>query len=470
MIYGIQEYDCPTLKGKAESWYCSENREECKKAKVACAVIQSEKDYHEKDLIITNFFKFLLASSSGNYGIIVLDDSHSFENSIEQAYQLSVRASEGTYLYDEANVSTDVKEFVGDFLNIFAQVFERCLIPGQTDGVVGQEYVTGLAALAFAHDMKKLKQEIGSMAPGKDRTICGNVYYFVMRCTKASRFQFYVRSDFYEPNEWLESEIISRKEDIGYIMKKRFNKSCLILATATPGDANKHAYSCSLRDYSECDIKITPAKTAVFPEIDNWFEGLSLLVVTDLGDTRQSTPFSKALDLTTAILTNRQERTLVLFKNYRDQTKANAYLNGLFSKGKLFFIDSSIQDSDFVEELASKSQVSLASASSTLWEGINILDLRIAVIVTAPFIRPVVGKKLTYPDLERRMLVRLQQGIGRIIRRPTDYGVAVLMDSRFEKYVKKKHFDKRLLKSTQFIQSKDVLAKVEEALARGVEN
>jgi Rad3-related DNA helicase len=140
----------------------------------------------------------------------------------------------------------------------------------------------------------------------------------------------------------------------------------------------------------------------------------------------------------------------------------------MFAQGKLFLIDSSIQDSDFVEELASKSQVSLASASSTLWEGINIRGLRIAVIVTAPFIRSVVGKRLAYPDLERRMLVRLQQGIGRIIRNPSDYGVAVLLDSRFEKYVKKKHFDKRLLSRTEFISSDQVSSKIAEALAKGV--
>ena len=234
-----------------------------------------------------------------------------------------------------------------------------------------------------------------------------------------------------------------------------------------PGDAVKHANSCSLRQYDSSNLKVTPVEK--FYQVENWFRNLNILVVTDFGDTRYPDPFNLALDLTTKILTTRSERSLILFKNYRDQRKANERLKGLFSPTRLFFLDSTIDNSDFVETLANKSQISLASASSTLWEGINIQNLRIAIITTAPFIRPVVGKKLNYPDLERRMLIRLQQGIGRIIRNEADFGVAVLMDSRFQGYVKKKHFDKRLLNRTKFVTSENVLPIINEMLANGAQ-
>jgi hypothetical protein len=311
--------------------------------------------------------------------------------------------------------------------------------------------------------MDEIKQEITKMENQTYHDVCWNIYYFVSRCNKASEYQFYVRSDFYDQDDFESSELISRKEDIGFFIKKRFDKSGLVFATATPGDAIKHASACSLRNYKDGELRITPSRDVAFPGIDNWFNRLNILVVTDIGDTRQQDAFNKAMNLTTNILTTRSERALVLFKNYRDQRKANDLLTKKLNDEKLFFIDSSIQDSDFVEQLASKTQISLASASSTLWEGINILDLRIAIIVTAPFIRPPIGNKKPYPD-ERRMLIRLQQGIGRIIRKPTDYGVAVLMDERFEKYVKRKNFDKRLAKRVQITSCEQVMTLIEKIL------
>jgi Rad3-related DNA helicase len=464
LIYGIQEYDCPVLQRKAESWLCAEQRDACKKSGVACGVIQSEKEYNEKKLIITNFSKFLLARLEKPYDIIFLDDSHNFENAKEQAFQITIQGALARSLYDNKVGEPELQDFIIDFLNTYSDIFSRCISPGETDGVISQEYIMLLANLAEKYDMEKVKKEIAKIKQGKESYVCWNIYYFVVRCTKASEYQFFVRSDFYDQDDFDSSELISRKEDIGFFIKKRFNKSSLVFATATPGNPIKHASTCSLREYQENDLRITPSRDVIFPEIENWFQRLSILAVTDIGDTREPNPFNKAIDLTTQILRNRQERALVLFKNYRDQRKANDRLANLF-KEKLFFIDSSLQDTDFVEELASKSQISLASASSTLWEGINILDLRIVVIVTAPFIRPPVGKKQTHPD-ERRMLIRLQQGIGRIIRKPTDFGVAILMDERFQKYVKRRNFDKRMSKRVQLVSSDQVIPLIDKALSR----
>jgi hypothetical protein len=467
LIYGIQEYECPILGRKAENWYCAENKEECRKARIACEVIESDREYAEKSLVVTNFAKFLLSRFGGKYDVIVLDDSHSFENSKEQAYQLTIQGASGRRVFETGMKNETLQSFISDFLNIYAEVFERCIAPTEKEGVVSPEYIMSFAALAKRYDLEELRKQIAKIAPENGRDICWSVYYFVRRCTKASRFQFFIRSDYYDPEDWDSSELISRKDDVSYIIKKRFDNSCIVYATATPGDALKHAASCSLRMYTANDLAITPSKKSIYPEIKNWFQRLHILVITDIGDTRQIIPFNEAIDLTTKILRNRKERALVLFKNYRDQNKAHNLLTKIFNQDELFFIESSNQDSDFVEELASRTQISLASASSTLWEGINIKDLRIAIVVTAPFIRPPVGKKGTYPDLERRMLVRLQQGIGRIIREPTDFGVAVLMDSRFQTYVKRKNFDGRLFERIQFLSSDEVMSQIDHALFGG---
>jgi len=466
LVFGMQEYNCPLLKRRAEPLHCREQKEQCRKLKIECDVIKSDKEYNERSLVVSNFSKFLLARMEKPYDIIILDDSHSFENSKEQAYQLTIQGGPAKNLYEAKIGEPKLQDFLTDFLSIYSQVFSRCINPGDSYGPISQEYISQLSALTTTYDMNALEQDISKLQYTKEGDIYWNIYYFVTRCSKSSEYQFFVRVDWYDKEDFDSSELISVKEDIGFLINKRFGNSSIAYATATPGDAIKHANSCSLREYSEGDLQITPSRQVVYPEIENWFEKLRILVVTDIGDTRETDPFNQAIGLTTDILTNRSERALVLFKNYRDQKKANDKLTKIFAQNKLFFIDSSIQESDFVEDLASRSQISLASASSTLWEGINIKDLRIAVVVTAPFIRPPVGKKSTHPD-ERRMLIRLQQGIGRIIRNPSDFGVAILMDSRFDKYVRRRAFDKRMFKQIQFVQRKDVLPLINETLTKG---
>ncbi|MCW3999523.1 MAG: DEAD/DEAH box helicase family protein [Candidatus Bathyarchaeota archaeon] len=466
LVFGMQEYDCPLLKRRAEPLHCREQKEQCRKLKIECDVIKSDKEYNERSLVVSNFSKFLLARMETPYDIIILDDSHSFENSKEQAYHLSIQGGPAKNLYEAKIGAPKLQDFLTDFMSIYSQVFSRCINPGDSDGPISQEYISQLSALTTTYDMKELEQEIAKLQYTREGDIYWNIYYFVTRCSKSSEYQFFVRVDWYDKEDFDSSELISIKEDIGFLINKRFGNSSIAYATATPGDAIKHASTCSLRDYREGDLRITPSRQVVYPEIENWFEKLRILVVTDIGDTRETDSFNQAIGLTTDILTNRSERALVLFKNYRDQKKANDKLAKIFAQNKLFFIDSSIQESDFVEDLASRSQISLASASSTLWEGINIKDLRIAVVVTAPFIRPPIGKKSTHPD-ERRMLIRLQQGIGRIIRHPSDFGIAVLMDNRFDKYVRRRAFDKRMFKQVQFVQSKDVLGIINETLTKG---
>ena len=217
-----------------------------------------------------------------------------------------------------------------------------------------------------------------------------------------------------------------------------------------------------MRQYDNSTLRVTPAVGSSYPEIEKWFLNLKILVVQNIGDTRETSPFEKAISLIVDTLKTRSERGLILFKNYRDQKRANNVLSKIFPQSKLFFFDNSIEDSDRLEQLASQSQISLASASSTLWEGINIKDLRIAMIVSPPFSRPPIGQRGLYQVLERKMLVRLQQGIGRIIRSEKDWGVAILLDTRFREYVNRRAFSPRLKDRVESLDSDHVVQRVNE--------
>lgn len=467
LIYGIQEYNCPVLKAKAQNWCCGELKEEqCKPNGIDCDVIKSEKIYAGSNLVITNFSKFLLASTNRTYDIIVLDDSHSFENTKEQAYQIAIHFGPVRSFYEKGVQDALLRTLTESFLNLCSEIFERCVNPGEKEGIIAQEYVKRLAQLIPEANEVHLRHEITKL-PEPLASLCWGIYYFIQRCKSSSKYQFFVRKDYYNLEDWDSGELISRRDDIlEFIIRKRFNDSKVILATATPGDIKQHAMSCTLRDYDNMRLEKAPTAGSSFPEIENWFERLGVIIVDDIGDTRQINFFEKAINLATNILENRKERALVLFKNYRDQRSAFDILSKKFSPDKLFFIDVSLQDSDAIEKFASKTQISLASASSTLWEGININGLRLAIIVSPPFIRPHAGQTQRYPYFERRMLIRLQQGIGRIIRSPTDFGVAVLTDNRFKKYVNRSMFSPKLREKVEILKCNAVISRISELFAK----
>lgn len=462
MLYGVSSYYCPLLKGKAQTWCCNDNKESyCIPQNLQCDIIKNDSEQSTNNLIITNFSKFLVASNKKDFDLIVLDDSHSFENAKEDSFQVTLRLEPIRIFYEDHEIKNEsLFEFVEGFLNLFAEVFES-VDPTSNEAPVSQDNIA-----KFANDLINDKNEesirdVIVKLSEKEKNLCWDMFYFVNRCKKSSRYEFYIRKDFYSSDDLNSSELISRlnEKSIASIISRKFGAAKVIYATATAGKFSAHASSCTHRPYKEGGLEITPVPDSL-PEVNNWFKKLNILVVDDIEDTRKESDFTKAMVLSTDILHNFKERSLLLFKNYRDQKTARDLLSKEFDPQDLFFIDTNIQNTDSVEEIANSKNISLASASSTVWEGININKLRIAVIATLPFIRPSVGKKFNFPYLERRMMVRLQQGIGRIIRKPNDFGVAILTEARFRKYVKKTSFNECLRNRVKTVHSKDVVSEI----------
>ena len=243
------------------------------------------------------------------------------------------------------------------------------------------------------------------------------------------------------------------------MVRKRFGDSQVILATATPGEIKVHAKSCTGRAYATDTLQIVPKSN--YPEIESWFKNLDVYIISDV----DTSNLSKALSLTSNILRTMSLKSLILFKNYRDQRLAQAQWKDVLDPSRIYFIDET-REQDYVESVVRKKEVVVASASSIIWEGINIDGLRLVVIMSPPFIRPPIGTREgeSYPYTRRRMLMRLQQGIGRVIRGPSDYGVAVLMDKKFIQHVKSASFSSRLADRVSELQADELLSKLEVSL------
>jgi len=462
LVFGRGEYYCPLLDGTAQAWCCKDNKDSyCIPNNLGCDVIKIDDQYDKDKIIITNFSKFLQSSYKNKFGLIILDDSHGFENAKEQAFQLNIQFAPIRMFYEKGIDDNSLSEFVENFLNLFSEIFERCVPPDEKEGVISQDYVKHISDDLINNDNEdKIKDAIKDLNE-KSKQLCWDLYYFVQRANRSSNFQFYVQKDFYEPDDYDSSVLISRMDEktVNNIINSKFGNARVVLATATPGEITNHAHSCTNRNYEVLGLETTPNE-ATSTEIDNWFSRLKIFVVNDIGDSRTPGGFDQVMELSTKILKTFNKRSLLLFKNYRDQKKACDKLSNIFDPAKLFFIDSTFQSSDKIEDFANQKDISLASASSTLWEGITINNLQIAIFASVPFIRPTIGAKKNYPHSERRMLVRLQQGIGRIIRSPTDCGIAVLAESRFNQYLSRKAFSKRLKTQLQTVSSDKLIDKM----------
>jgi len=80
--------------------------------------------------------------------------------------------------------------------------------------------------------------------------------------------------------------------------------------------------------------------------------------------------------------------------------------------------------------------VVLTSASNRFWEGVNINGLRLVLIDALPYPSPEPLERRTRGHwrssrMFRFMIRRLQQGIGRLVRHEKEWGIALVIDGRF---------------------------------------
>ena len=119
-----------------------------------------------------------------------------------------------------------------------------------------------------------------------------------------------------------------------------------------------------------------------------------------------------------------------------------------------------------MKELVDRSKVILATASSRLWEGIDIQDLLLEIIFDLPYIQPPVymDRSKSWWYVKRKMLMRLQQGIGRLIRKENDLGVCVVFDNRFVERKQDPLFSDKIRAQVEPITSARLVENVRELL------
>ena len=149
-----------------------------------------------------------------------------------------------------------------------------------------------------------------------------------------------------------------------------------------------------------------------------------------------------------SILPSFKHPVLILCRNSEDAKSISTYLRHIKDVSHrlyLFEDESSILEIDAVEskineEIEAGRDIVVTTASSRLWEGVNLKRLRLLIIDALPypssqpyerFEKGIWGSWRTSRTF-RFMIRRIQQGVGRLIRSDEDpWGIVVVIDGRF---------------------------------------
>lgn len=462
-VYGIEEYNCALTGERADYLICSEQRRKCEESEISCEALVANKRYSEDRFIITNFSKFLSVRPSTEFDLIVIDDSHGFENTVEQHFQNSIRYGKAGNLYDKYQNDLIMENFLGNFIEIFDDIYDT-MPPGGLVRRISEDYIKRFAEHVIASDKVELLRNFRT-ADKFDHPALRDMVYFIDSCVRLTMHTFYIRKDYYAPEDPDGADVIARLSEKfqELIVRQRFGNSRIIFSTGTLGQQPLvHAKSCTFRQYAPNDFVVVPAEEPRI--VKDWFSNLCIFEVGDVGSFKDPSTFPKALDLTLELLRRPHVKTLMLFKNYRAQEYARHMIEKEISR-EIGFIDDTFQ-SEQVKELVDKSRIILATASSRLWEGIDIQGLLLEIIFDLPYIRPPVHMEglRSWRYGKRKMLLRLQQGIGRLIRQENDAGVCVIFDNRFIQRKQDSLFSDSLRRQVESITSARLVERVRELL------
>ncbi|MFQ5976831.1 MAG: helicase C-terminal domain-containing protein [Candidatus Heimdallarchaeota archaeon] len=147
------------------------------------------------------------------------------------------------------------------------------------------------------------------------------------------------------------------------------------------------------------------------------------------------------------LVTEIKEVTLILCQNKRDaRSIASALEQDITLKNRLTMLDDEQFEEldsfeDYIQaEIDTGKRLIVATASSRLWEGANVPKLHFLIIDALPYRRAssleqraTKGRQRaqSWKAWRRFMLTRIQQGVGRLVRKKDEWGIAVIIDGRF---------------------------------------
>jgi ATP-dependent DNA helicase DinG len=185
-------------------------------------------------------------------------------------------------------------------------------------------------------------------------------------------------------------------------------------------------------------------------------ERVLLVVPASLPEPREKSHTSSVGQVVQRIASDLRGKTMALFTSYRALNEVNRYLRGKVN-GVRILLQGELPKSRLIEEFK-KNPASVILATASFWQGVDIPGeaLSCVIIDKFPFMPPSdpvlkymedvleeEGRSAFFDYSVPKAVIALKQGVGRLIRRETDYGVIVLCDTRLDT----KGYGKQFLKA-----------------------
>jgi len=233
-----------------------------------------------------------------------------------------------------------------------------------------------------------------------------------------------------------EGSLFGRPKNMEVEVAGFFKNKNVGLLSATIDNTIKHAKACGLdmrRFDNSCGVILTdyPAKRRKNRKLIALTDGP---VLSRSNGEEYEAVRKQANEILLRFLENFVIRTLVLFRGYNDQKLASEHFNQTKVASRIHHVWQG-EDPDSIDEKIMKlkeSDIVLTSASTRLWEGVDIPGLHLVIIDALPYPgRDPLDKEYNFKAGHETMIKKLKQGLGRIVRSDDDWGAAVVIDNRF---------------------------------------
>jgi Rad3-related DNA helicase len=425
---GWNDYPCPIIAMNADPSLCSTRKDICREESRGCGVLKDIDKTKASRLTVATFPKLLLSKGMfSDYDTVIIDESHGFENAETTFLQTYVMIDRIGDVAEE--MKTEYPDLAAKLQNIamgLARVREAL---GDT-AVLTPKEIDSIREVLGDENLKSVFFECvrGAKFP-RYRTLYNSIstIHFRMQNIYNNVFFFY------------EGALYSRPKNMSMEVSRFFRDKNVGLLSATVDDPLAHARSCGL------DLRRFNNTNAIllrdYPDIRR--KNRLLLGFTDGPNLSRSSgaEYESSRDAANkilhALIGTFKIRTLVLFRGYNDHKDASEYLAQTEVKERILNISQG-EDPDVIDDKIRqlrKKNVVLSSASTRLWEGVDIPELRLLIIDALPY----PGKDPLDTEYDFRagyhtMVKKLKQGLGRIVRSDEDWGAAVVIDRRFHEH------------------------------------
>lgn len=438
---------CPLLDNKTPtSIFCNTSKssktgpesETCKN--IQCTVRREIEEARQSRLVLTVYHKLIAQPDLLNgFDVVIFDESHSLEAAVRGARVSKVRRDDvivlEKFLGGSADQFEDIKNALGrleGLTEIPLNFIERAII----------DPVRGI--LENVRDRIQDREKSGEQIPQEVQ----NAFYSLQAATRAIE-----RAGFHRfiAHEGSVLAIPLQMTFQLHNVKSASKKLSVGLVSATVENPKLHANDSGFPYHSLAAPVVVES-----PRITKRFKSRPIMGLID-GPVLRKDPKSmdfydiarqEANKILGTILPNFHEPVLILCRSKQDARSIQQHLASLDEVKKrlyLFESESLENDIDRVEtninrQIDSGRNIILTTASSKLWEGVNLKRLKLLVVDSLPYASPEPYEKResgTWGSWKtsrsfRFMIRRLQQGVGRLMRTEEDlWGVVVVIDGRF---------------------------------------